>query len=166
MVLRPLPHSVREDKRRTSRPEAHSDDSFAWLLAFIGARSCIPQACSRCRWQVEAMAAFKKFEIEAIRLLTANVLSAEALSQVEQASALDDYEYTGCGYFATLRHESLPIDRVVCHELKVIGESRGIKVGFILFLENHELMLECHDWGIQNIPADFREQDVRIEIET
>ena len=43
----------------------------------------------------------ENFEIEAIRLLTANVLSAEALSQVEQALALDDYEYTGCGYFAT-----------------------------------------------------------------
>lgn len=112
------------------------------------------------------MAAFKKFEIEAIRLLAANVLSAEALSQVEQASALDDYEYTGCGYFAMFRHESLPSDRVVCHELKVVGVSRGIRVGFILFLENHELMLECHDWGNQNVPADFREQDVHIKVET
>ena len=112
------------------------------------------------------MPAFKNFEIEAIRLLTANVLSAEALSQVEQALALDDYEYTGCGYFATLRHESLPRDRVVCHELKVVGESRGITAGFIVFIENHELMLECHDWGRENVPADFREQDVRIKVET
>ena len=75
-------------------------------------------------------------------------------------------EYTGCGYFATLRHESLPRDRVVCHELKVVGESRGITAGFIVFIENHELMLECHDWGRENVPADFREQDVRIKVET
>ena len=112
------------------------------------------------------MGAFKEFEIEAIRLLTANVLSAETLSHVERASALDDYEYTGCGYFATLRHESLPRNRIVCHELKVVGESRGIRAGFIVFLENHELMLECHDWGKENVPADFREQNVSIEVET
>ena len=112
------------------------------------------------------MTGFKEFEIEAIRLLTAHVLSAEALSHVERAPALADYEYTGCGYFATLRHESLPRDRVVCHELKVVGESRGIRAGFIVFLENHELILECHDWGRENVPADFREQDVRIHVET
>ena len=112
------------------------------------------------------MAAFKKFEIEAIRQLTANVLSAEALSHVEQAPVLDDYEYTGCGYFATLRHKSLPRDRVVCHELKIVGENRGIRAGFVVFLENHELTLECHDWGGENVPADFREQDVHIKVET
>jgi hypothetical protein len=112
------------------------------------------------------MSAFKEFEIEAIRLLAADILPPDAMSQVERATALDDYEYTGCGYFAKLRHESFPRDRIVCHELKVIGESRGVRAGFVVFLENHELLLECHDWGRENVPADFREQDVRISVET
>ena len=112
------------------------------------------------------MAAFRQFEIEAIRILTAGTLSPETLELVEQAPNLNDYTYTGCGYFATLRHELLPSRRIVCHAQRVVGECDGVKAGFIVFLENHELVLECHDWGEKHVPENFREQKVRVVVET
>jgi hypothetical protein len=34
--------------------------------------------------------------------------------------------------------------------------------GFVVFLENGELTLECHSWGDVQIPESYREESVEI----
>ncbi len=57
------------------------------------------------------------------------------------------YEYTGSGYFLAISHPNLPDKRIVCDEPIVMGEADNITCGFIIFIENRELVIECHSWG-------------------
>jgi hypothetical protein len=96
-----------------------------------------------------------------IRLLTAAVLPPDTLDTVLHQPQSVSYEYTGCGYFLTLVHSSLPRDRIVCDKPLVLGESGGVQSGFVVFLENNHLTLECHPYG-EDVPESYREQNVRI----
>jgi hypothetical protein len=49
-----------------------------------------------------------------------------------------------------------------CRDRHRYGESSGIKSGFIVFIENHELVLECHAWGADAVPDTYRDENVRI----
>jgi len=94
-------------------------------------------------------------------MLTKGVLPPAVLDTVANASPVT-YEYTGAGYFLTLRHASLPKERIVCDKPRVVGRSEGLETGFIVFLENHELTLECHAWSQNSVPETYRDQDVAI----
>ena len=77
---------------------------------------------------------------------------------------LVSYEYTGSGYYLAVGHSSVPSDRFVCHQPIVLGTSGDVQFGFVVFLENGELTLECHTWGPVDVPDDFREQKVEIRV--
>ena len=66
------------------------------------------------------------------------------------------------GYFLTVRHETLPAERQVCQEPIVIGETNGVICGFVVFLQDKELTLESHSWSENEVPEDFRDQDVKV----
>ncbi len=102
-----------------------------------------------------------KFEKEIIRKLCNRYVSSELLDEILQGEA-SDYEYSGCGYFLYFKHEDLPIQRIVCDEPKVMGEWNKIQSGFLVFLGENELMLECHDWGGNDVPPNYRENDVLV----
>jgi len=104
--------------------------------------------------------------MRAIRLLASHSLSEETLFALAAMPELHRYEHTGVGYFATIRHPGIPAQRVVCSKPIVLGESDGIRSGFVVFLENNELTLECHSWGPEEVPETYREQDVQISIQT
>lgn len=109
------------------------------------------------------MSVLKDYEIEVLRALGGRVLSPEHIKAVVEAGTLADFTVTpNTGYFLTVAHPDLPPGRVVCHEPLVRGEAAGVTCGFVIFIENRGITIECHDWGEQNIPDDFREQDVRI----
>lgn len=110
------------------------------------------------------METLKNYEIEVIRLLVSNVLSVEQLDKVIHGAKPVSYDYTGCGYFLTLSHHLLPKQRIVCSEPLIIGKAGEINSGFVVFIENNELTLECHDFGGPTIPKDFREKDVQVTI--
>lgn len=99
-------------------------------------------------------------------MLASRVLSKQTLDALAVVPRLDSYEYAGCGHFATLRHPGIQTERVVCDEPRVVGESCGIRSGFIVFLENNELTLECDSWGKDDVPESYRYEDVRISQET
>ena len=108
------------------------------------------------------MPVFKGFELQAIRLMATGVLSEDqlqALGDIERASS---YEYTGCGYFLTVRLQSLPVEPKTLSDPPVVGNSADIQAGFVVFLGNKELTLECHTWGVVDVPGDFRDLEVRI----
>jgi hypothetical protein len=108
------------------------------------------------------MVALRDYEKKVISILTKDVLPRDIVNAVTMAGEVIRYEYTGVGYFLTLRHSSLPSERIVCDKPVLIGRGGGIQAGFVVFLENKELLLECHSWGDGSIPEAYRDQDVEI----
>jgi hypothetical protein len=108
------------------------------------------------------MAAFRPFEIEAIRLMAEGVLSAAQLKILAQMDEPLRYEHTGCGYFLTVAHASFPDHRCTLSEPAVVGTAGEVQAGFIVFLGENELTLECHTWGAVDVPEDFRDRSVEI----
>ena len=110
------------------------------------------------------MTAFRPFEEKAIRLMAASVLPESLLAAVLSASAADRYEYTGSGYFLTVKHPKLPSERRSLSEPPVAGVAGDIQAGFVVYLGDGELTLECHTWGAVNVPEQFR--DMAVEVHT
>ncbi len=77
----------------------------------------------------------------------------------------EEYEYTGVGYFLTIKHMDLPAERQVLDKPVIFGRAKGVEaVGFLAFLMDHEFTLECHGYG-DEIPKDFRDRSVEIELD-
>lgn len=108
------------------------------------------------------MPAFREFEVEAIRLMAEGVLSEEQLRLVLGAEQSSSYNYTGCGYFLTVKHASLPLQPRKISDPPVAGKVGEIQAGFIMFLGDQELTLECHTWGAVDVPEDFRDRQVVV----
>ena len=95
-------------------------------------------------------------------MLVSNQVSSEKLTDIIQNAEFVGYEYTGSGYYLTVRHPNLPKDRIVCSKPIIVGESENIQCGFVVFLENNELTIECHSWGELEIPENFREKSIQL----
>ena len=108
------------------------------------------------------MPALRDFELEAIRLMAGGELSEQQLRILEDLESAERYEYTGSGYYLTLRHVSLPAAERTLSTPAVVGEAGDVRCGFVAFLGNSELVLECHTWGEVDVPDNFRELDVSI----
>lgn len=106
--------------------------------------------------------ALKPFELEVIRVLAAHALTPNALAALAKPAAPILYRYSGCGYFLTLKDPSFPIKRQTLCVPPIVGRSENIVSGFVVFVGNGELTLECHDWGHINVPSDFRDRDVVV----
>ena len=109
------------------------------------------------------MSVLKTFERDVLDRLAAGALSAEQIEAVASEGTFVSYEYTGSGYFLTLAHPSLPKERTVCSRPAIMGHADDIDCGFVIFIENGELMLECHTWGEIDVPEDFRSRSVKLE---
>ena len=108
------------------------------------------------------MKTFRQFELEAIRLLAAGTLPPEHLDLLAQCSERPDYEYTGSGYFLTISAPWLPSRPATLSKPIVLGCCDDIQCGFLIFLGDRRLTLECHTWGPIDCPPDFRVRDVTI----
>jgi hypothetical protein len=109
------------------------------------------------------MPVFRKFEAEAIKLMASHALPEQLLADVLATESADSYEYTGCGYFLTVKNHSLPVEQRSLSDPPVAGISGEIQAGFIVYLGDNELTLECHTWGAVDVPSNFRELDVKIQ---
>jgi hypothetical protein len=106
----------------------------------------------------------KDFEKKAIALLTSGLFTYADVLVLGREAELVGIEHTGAGYFLTIRHPSFSLEeRSVYSKPVVIGEVPGIVVGFVVFIENGELTLECHGWGADEVPKDIREMDVQVD---
>jgi hypothetical protein len=108
--------------------------------------------------------AFRRFETQVLRLLVVPKLNEQVVSSIEQNAEFVNYEYSGCGYFLTVRHPAIPLERIVCDKPFVSGLARGIRAGFLIFMENGQLMLECHELGEPTVPANYRDLDVAVSV--
>jgi hypothetical protein len=107
----------------------------------------------------------RDFEKSVCELLLSGILQPFRITEIVNNAEFKDYEYTGSGYFIKISHPFLPQERIVCSKPTVFGRSDGIECGFVIFIENGELTLECHSWGERDVPADFRNRDVRVSFE-
>jgi hypothetical protein len=110
------------------------------------------------------MHALRNFEIDAIRLLANSTLDKSQLDCLASFTGSVEYEYTGSGYYLTVRMPMLPDIRSTLAHPFVMGEADGIGCGFVVFLEPGALTLECHTWGAVDVPNDFRERNVVLSM--
>ena len=110
------------------------------------------------------MSVLKEYEQEVLNLLAPSALSPKQIEAVVHEGKFVSYDYSGCGYFLTLSHPNLPMERKVCDKPIVIGHAEGVDCGFIIFIQDGELTIECHSWGKIDVPDGFREMNVRVDI--
>lgn len=103
----------------------------------------------------------KEFEKEIIRLLCEPYLEKTLIEQICEMEA-SDFENSGCGYFIFFKHESLPKKRIVCNKPNLLGEWNSIQSGFIIFIEDHEIMFECYTNGEIEVPENYRQKNVKV----
>lgn len=108
---------------------------------------------------------FREFECVAIRTLLSPRLPAEIVDRVLDEAEFVSFDHTVVGYFVTVRHPSLPIERAAFNEPSVSATSGDLDVGFIAFVENWELMLECHVWGDSELPSDVRDRTFEVRVD-
>ncbi|MCB0703087.1 MAG: hypothetical protein KDC55_10315 [Ignavibacteriae bacterium] len=104
-----------------------------------------------------------KYEIEVFKLMLSDKFSTEELNSILQ-SPITGYDYTGAGYFLELTNDILPKDRKTISKPTLLGSADNFEVGFLIFIENSKLILECHSWGEENPPETVREKSIAIEI--
>lgn len=108
------------------------------------------------------MAAFRPFEVKAVRMMAESALPESLLAAVLAAEAADRFSYTGSGYYLTVKHADLPSERRSLSEPPVAGVAGEVEAGFVVYLGDKELTLECHTWGAVDVPEDFREMEVDV----
>ena len=108
------------------------------------------------------MPVFRDFEVEALRWLLEPALGKDSVDALIYEAEFVSYDYSGCGYFLSVTHPSLPQDRFVYSSPLVLGRAGGVESGFLIFVENGELTLECCTLGEIEVPEDFRDRNVHI----
>jgi hypothetical protein len=108
------------------------------------------------------MVRLQQFEIDALRRLTEGVLAPDVLESVIRDADHIAYDYTGYGYFLTISHPQLPVERIVCQTPVLVGDCEGLQPSFVVFLEANEMTLECFPLDARPIPDDFRSREVAI----
>lgn len=103
---------------------------------------------------------FRKYEIDAIHRLVRDSVESNILESALAAEKLE-VEHTGVGYFATVAHELLPKARQVFSSTEIMGRFGDIDLGFVVFIENHKLTLECFTYN-DELPDIVREEVVSI----
>ena len=110
------------------------------------------------------MSILKPHERIILEILSKDILSNITIESINTEGNILDYQTTGNGYFLDISHPKLPENRIVCGSPLLIGKSDNIDTGYIVFIENQELTIECHGWGDKKIPNDYRERNIEIEI--
>jgi len=108
------------------------------------------------------MTALRDFEVKAIRILASSKLSPAALDAIVKAPKLLRYEYTGCGYLATVEVPLAISEPTVLCEPHVTGTLGATVCSFLLHLRGHEATLECEPCYGPDAGPDFRECTVVV----
>lgn len=105
-----------------------------------------------------------EYETEVLRRMLILDFNESEIQNIISKSKITSYDYTGAGYFLELTNKLFPIKRKVISEPTLIGEIEDIQIGFLLFLENNTLTIECHTWGDKNPPEDIRMRIIEINV--
>lgn len=108
------------------------------------------------------MSVLKSFEKSVIELLTTDVLTAQLVDEMCSNGKLVGFDFTGHGYVLTLSSNDLPVERLVLDNPPVNGKVGELLTGFVAFIENNELTLECFAYGEEIVPENYRDLGVTV----
>ena len=94
--------------------------------------------------------------------LVSGTIAPDLLEELKENARMTDYYAAGYGYFLTIEHAALPAERIVCSEPMVVGENAGIETGFVVFIENRSLTIECYSLGGEEVPRDYRDRHIVV----
>lgn len=101
----------------------------------------------------------KEFERKIITgLLEESELKNIALSETADNEVV---EFSGAGYFLTIKNPALPKHRIVLDSPDIRGKLGGIDVGYLAFVDNSKLILECYSYDQEILPKHRDEGFVR-----
>ena len=113
------------------------------------------------------MSAFNPYESLVLRKLLGTRYESAQIESVIKDARLVSLKHTGVGYFLTVAHPLMPTAKTVVHDPPIYGRFQDVLCGFLLFLEQGELMLECFSYptcenldGV--VPESIREKPVAI----
>ena len=106
----------------------------------------------------------RSFEIQAIGLMAEGRLTEEQLCAVSRVESISGYEYTGSGYYISIKHPCFPEATHALSHPTVVGTAGEIQAGFVLHIGMGQLTLECHTWGEVDVPEDFRDMNVALSV--
>ena len=118
-----------------------------------------PVSAALCR---KGVLTVRDFEREALMLLCASSLEPSQLHAAMNHPVATSCEFTGAGYYLELAHPDLPEGHQVCSEPMVQGVWRDQDVGFVAFITDSVLCLECYSYGNKGISESIRDEVVRV----
>jgi len=86
------------------------------------------------------------------------LLQAAKLIDIDLSNTNETIEYSGSGYFITIKDPTLPKQRIVLDIPKLNGMLGNIEVGYLAFIENSEILLECYSLD-KEVTPNHREQE-------
>ena len=104
----------------------------------------------------------ESYEKEAIRILCGNEVPNSTLHQAMTNPSKLSCRFTGAGYYLDIEHIDLPEHRILCDKPTVAGEYQSREVGFIAFIENRSICLECYGYSANGVPESIRDGVVNI----
>ena len=110
------------------------------------------------------MSVLRDFERQVLRLLVGEALHSDTIDLVCTGNLPTSFEFTGVGYYLTMSDSSLPSDREVLSHPLLVGTHDGVDCGFVIFLGDQELVLECHSWAGDEVPRNIRELPLEIRV--
>lgn len=101
----------------------------------------------------------KEFE----RKIISELLEKSELKDIVLYEVLDceELEFSGAGYFLTIKDPALPKRRIVLNDPDIRGKLGDIDVGYLVFVENSELTLECYSYDREILPEHRDKKFVR-----
>jgi len=105
----------------------------------------------------------ENYEREAINILCSGVLNNSILHGALNHPESIDVDFTGEGYYLTIKHKELPAERIVCDKPMLVGIFQEQEVGFIVFVENNSLCLECYNLSTKGVPESIRNGTVILK---
>ncbi len=103
---------------------------------------------------------FREYEAIVLEYLLEPILPDEVVDDIIENSTFVSLEVTGAGYFLTVRHPWIGSRRVVSTR-NATGEHGELRFGFVVFLEDGELTLECFTY-VDEAPPSLRDLDIEI----
>ena len=105
---------------------------------------------------------FRNFEKDVIRALVGDALERDVLERVLSSKEIDE-DWSGAGYFLTVADSGLSMKRLVFDSPNIVGTGAGVDVGFVVFVMNAELTLECFGYA-DEFPNNFRENEAVLTV--
>lgn len=104
----------------------------------------------------------KPYEQKVIEILFTNGFPSVELAELFSSSQVVGYEYTGSGYFLKLINDKFNFKEQTLYKPTVSGKCAEFTVGFLIYLNENEIVLECHSFDEVNPPENIRDYELEI----